>query len=190
VIPKLRALRRNPTVDLLLTLAIAIVFAYGVQWFIVKPYSIPSGSMETTFHINDHIVVARFWYDFSSPQRGDIIVFHPNGYGNQPQRVNHVASVVLVKRLIGMPGEWIEGRSGHIKICRTELTGCRVLNEPYVSSQQKDFGPVHVPAGRYFMMGDNRYISFDSRYWGTISESQMIGRAFATYWPPDRISIF
>ena len=77
-----------------------------------------------------------------------------------------------------------------MQVCSGPGTGCRTLREPYVSSQQLDFGPTHVPAGRYFVMGDNRNDSDDSRTWGTIARGQIIGRAFMTYWPPTRISFY
>jgi signal peptidase I len=190
-----RAVRKNPFVDFVITIAVAIVIAYFVQLWIVKPFQIPSQSMKTTFHVGDRILAARFLYHFTDPARGDIIVFHPNGFGDNPEPTDHVASVVFVKRLIGLPGEWIRARGGHVQICTGDGTGCRVLDEPYVSSPQEDFPAppqraIHIPAGRYFMMGDNRANSDDSRIWGPITRAQIIGRAFMIYWPPDRISFF
>ena len=87
--------RKNPIVDLVVTLAVAAVIAYVVQLWIVKPFQVPSGSMERTFHIGDRIIAARFLFHFTDPARGDIIVFHPNGTGGDAEPVNHVASVVL-----------------------------------------------------------------------------------------------
>jgi signal peptidase I len=184
-------LRKNPIVDLLLTLVVAVLIAYGVQRFVVKPYRIPSQSMESTLHVGDRVLAVRFLYRFESPHRGEIVIFHPNGEGDQALDIPHVASVTFIKRLIGMPGDWVRGRQGHVQICKgPEGQGCRTLIEPYVSSPQADFAAVHVPAGHYFMMGDNRANSDDSRDWGTIAKSQMIGEAFAIYWPPDRIRFY
>ncbi|MEO9175792.1 MAG: signal peptidase I [Gaiellales bacterium] len=184
-------LRKNPIVDLLITLVVAVCIAYGVQRFIVKPYRIPSGSMEHTLHIGDRVLAARFLYRFEDPHRGEIVIFHPNGIGGQALAGDHVASVTFIKRLIGMPGDWVQGSRGHVQICKGPAgQGCKSLNEPYVSSQQMDFAPVHVPAGHYFMMGDNRANSDDSRDWGTIARSQMIGEAFMVYWPPTRIRFY
>lgn len=184
-------LRKNPIVDLLLTLVVAVGIAYVVQWAIVKPYRIPSGSMETTFHIGDRVLAARFLYHFEDPHRGEILIFHPNGIGSQALAGDHVASTTFTKRLIGMPGNWVQATNGHVQICTAPAgKGCTTLKEPYVSSTQEDFGPIHVPDGRYFMMGDNRAYSDDSRDWGTIRRSQIIGEAFMTYWPPDRISFY
>jgi signal peptidase I len=182
--------RKHPFVDLLITLVVAIGIAYVVQLVIVKPYRIPSGSMESTFHIGDRVIAARFLYRFEDPHRGDILIFHPNGIGGQAQAGTHVASATFTKRLIGLPGDWVQGSNGHAQICTGPGRGCTTLNEPYVSSTQQNFGPVHVPAGHYFMMGDNREFSDDSRDWGSIRKSQIIGRAFMTYWPPTRISFY
>ena len=185
-----RRVRQHAVVDLLITLLVAVGVAYGVQRWVVKPYRIPTGSMEHTLDIGDRLIAARFWYDFTSPSRGDVVVFHPNGRGGDVYRTNHVADVTFVKRIIGMPGDWVRGRDDRVDICRTATTGCRVLHESYVSSAQADFGPVHVPKGRYFMMGDNRAVSDDSRVWGTISGSQIIGRAVSIYWPLDHLHLF
>jgi signal peptidase I len=184
-------LRKNPIVDLLLTLVVAVGIAYVVQLAIVKPYRIPSGSMERTFHVGDRVLAARFLYRFEDPHRGDILIFHPNGIGDRALAGDHVASTTFTKRLIGLPGDWVQATGGHVQICTGPAgKGCSTLKEAYVSSTQQDFGPIHVPAGRYFMMGDNRAFSDDSRDWGTIAKRQIIGRAFMTYWPPDRISFY
>jgi signal peptidase I len=188
-----RRLRANPIVDLLVTLAFAAVIAYVVQLWVVKPYHVPSGSMENTLHVGDRIIAARFIYHLTDPARGEILVFHPNGFGDAAavSPTNHVSSETFVKRLIGLPNEWISASKGHVDVCKTgPHSDCTVLNESYVSSPQEDFPPVHIPPNHYFMMGDNRSDSDDSRTWGPIDRSQIIGRVFMTYWPPDRISFY
>jgi signal peptidase I len=183
--------RKNPIVDLVITLIAAVAIAYGVQRWVVKPYRIPSQSMERTLHVGDRVLAVRFLYRFHDPHRGDIIVFHPNGIGNTALPGTHVASVTYIKRLIGMPGDWVQATNGHVQICKgPNNEACKTLNEPYVSSTQIKFGPIHVPAGHYFMMGDNREFSDDSRDWGSITKQQIIGRAFMIYWPPTRIRFF
>src|SRR4051812_17371641 len=192
--------RAHPVIDTAITLIIALAIAYATQLWIVKPYRVPSPSMETTLHVGDRILAARFLYRFTDPARGEILVFHPNGFGGQAERVSHVAGVTFVKRLIGLPNEWLGPADGRLWVCQrrppataqapARPSGCRSLNEPYVSSPQEDFGPIHVPAGRYFMMGDNRSNSDDSRIWGPIRRGQILGRVFATYWPPPRLSAY
>jgi signal peptidase I len=177
-----------------LELALILLAALGLWWvangWIVKPYRIPSASMEPTLRDGDRVLVARFVYHLHDPRRGDIIVFHPPGVGDQAIRdAKTEASVYFIKRIVGLPGETVEGRNHHILICSAPSVGCHVLNEPYLTQAavSAPFGPVRVPAGQYFMMGDNRVVSDDSRTWGTLPRSYIIGEAFATYWPPDRL---
>src|ERR1043165_6933124 len=110
--------RKNPVVDLVITVTMAIAIAYAVQLWIVKPYRVPSPSMETTLHVGDRILAARFLYHFTDPSRGSILVFHPNGLGDQAERVDHVASVTFVKRLIGLPGDYLGAVDGRVWVCR------------------------------------------------------------------------
>jgi signal peptidase I len=193
--------RKHPVVDLILTVAIAVGIAWLVQAFIVKPYRVPSGSMEPTIAVGERIIAARFAFRFSDPQRDQIIVFHPNGDGIDVYDAPTASTETFVKRLVGMPGETVGAVGGEVYVCEpgVELAsgadaaatpGCAFPAEPFVSSPQDDFGPVAIPGDRYFMMGDNRSDSDDSRNWGPITREQMIGLAFMSYWPPSRISIW
>ncbi len=196
----LREIRKHPVVDLAITVVIAVGIAYLVQAFIVKPYRVPSGSMEPTIAIGERIIASRFTMRFSDPSRDQIIVFHPNGSGIDVYDTDTSSSETFVKRLIGMPGETIGATGGAVYVCTgdgpgegaaiEDTPGCRFLDEPFVSSPQDDFGPTRIPDDRYFMMGDNRADSDDSRNWGPITRGQMIGTAFMSYWPPTRISIW
>ena len=164
---------------------VAIAVALLIQAFLVKPYRIPSESMENTLLIGDRVLVDRISWRFSDPKRGDIVVFHPPFSGP-----------VLIKRIIGMPGDTMSLKDGAVYV------NGRALSEPYVRtiggkavpSDPFDNGlpwslqsPYKVPAGNYFVMGDNRTDSDDSRYWGTVARDQIMGRAFFIYWPPKRI---
>lgn len=180
----------NPVLELLLILAAALGLWYVTNGWIVKPYRIPSSSMEPTLQIGDRVLVSRFTYRLHDPRRGDIIVFHPPGHGDQAiAGATTEAGVYFIKRIVGLPGETIEGRHHRVLICTAPNVGCHALNEPYLhqAAAATDFGPVRIPQGRYFVMGDNRSISDDSRIWGTLPRSYIIGEAFATYWPLDRI---
>jgi len=197
---RLNDFRKHPVVDLVITVAIAVGIAYLVQAFIVKPYRVPSGSMEPTIAIGERIIASRFTYRFEDPSRDQIVVFHPNGAGADVYEADTASDETFVKRLIGMPGEVIGAVTGRTYVCTgdgpqeglaiEETAGCRFLDEPFVSSPQDDFGPVRIPDDRYFMMGDNRADSDDSRNWGPITRDQMIGVAFMSYWPPSRVSIW
>jgi len=180
----------NPFLELVLILAAALGLWYVTNGWIVKPYRIPSASMEPTLQIGDRVLVNRFIYHFHDPRRGDIVVFHPPGRGDAAiDGATTEASVYFIKRVVGLPGETIEGRSGHVLICKAPNVSCHVLNEPYLTqtAAPQNFGPIRIQPDHYFMMGDNRSISEDSRVWGTLPRSYIIGEAFLTYWPLDRI---
>lgn len=175
-------------------LGLILLAALGLWWlsngWIVKPYRIPSASMEPTLQIGDRVLVSRFIYHLHDPRRGDVIVFHPPGTGdNAIPGATTEAGVTFIKRIIGLPGETVVGRGGHVEICRAPSVGCHVLKEPYLPDGERtaSFGPTRVPPDRYFMMGDNRGDSDDSRQWGTLPRPYIIGEAFATYWPADRL---
>jgi signal peptidase I len=179
-------------IDWIVTIAGAILIVLAIKQWVVNPYRIPSSSMEPTLHcarpgadcearLSDRVLANRFIYRFRSPHRGEIIVF------NTPTARAEAAcnaSGTFVKRLIGLPGETVNERNGFIYI------DGKKLNEPYIQPGRRDHetGTWHVPAGHYFFMGDNRRESCDSRRWGSVARSALIGKVFMTYWPPNRIS--
>jgi signal peptidase I len=193
--------RLHPRVAAVLELALIVVLALaiaeGVQAAVVKPFKIPSGSMEPTLRVGQRVLVNRLVFDFGSPHRGDVVVFHPPsnltcavsvGAGEPcPQGDGHPSGTYFVKRIMGMPGDRISIREGHPVINGRELT-----DEPYITpcgeaAECNMPQTITIPPGHYFMMGDNRGNSDDSRFWGPIPESWMVGEVFFTYWPPDRI---
>jgi signal peptidase I len=154
----------------------AVTIALLVRAFLFQPFWIPSESMEHTLLKQDRVMVNKLSYRLHDINRGDIIVFRrpdsdPNGYEN------------LIKRVMGVGGDTIEGRDGAVWV-----NGER-LDEPYLDPANviTDFGPVTVPAGQLFMMGDNRDDSYDSRFFGTVPVGNVVGRAFVLFWPLDRI---
>jgi signal peptidase I len=192
--------------ELVVIIAIALGLALGIQAFLVKPYEIPSGSMLPTLRINQRILVDRVGTHFASPAIGDIYVFHPpasetcanprqgaNGTGPTAQQAcdtqqSHEGSVTYVKRVVGLPGDRLSIVNGHvIRNGKREKDSYTV---PCIGAAECNFHKTFtVPKGDYYMMGDNRPDSLDSRYWGPVPKAWMIGEAFATYWPPDRIGI-
>jgi signal peptidase I len=198
---RFRAWRFAPIVEVLGTIAIALVLAESVQAAVVKPFVIPSQSMEPTLLPGQRVLVNRLAYDFGgSPARGDVVVFHPpaslvcpvNVPVTEPCPVSDrkPSSQYFVKRVMGLPGDhlWIE--NGH-----PVINGREIGNEPYITpcADSTSCNMPHVitiPKGEYYMLGDNRGDSDDSRYWGPVPASWIIGEVFATYWPPDRIGIF
>ena len=181
------------TIEWLVTIVGAILIVLAVKQWVVNPYRIPSPSMEPTLHCarstigcegrySDRVLACRLCYRFTSPKRGDIIVFQ-----TPPLAAARCGTGgTYVKRLIGLPGETWEERGGYVFI------NGRRLNEPYVHADRRDdetIAPVKIAAGHYFMMGDNRTGSCDSRQWGTVPRANLIGKVIATYWPPWRMSI-
>jgi signal peptidase I len=184
-------LRSRSFVQLALTILIAVLVAYGFQRFLVGIFRVPSDSMARTLLPGDRLLAARFWYSFERPTRGDIVVLHPNGRGERVFYADTASRRVFVKRIIGLPGDWVKARHGHVFICTGPGgSGCAPLDEPYARGATPQFGPIAVPTGRYFVMGDNRASSLDSRIWGPVPRNQLLGRAFGLAWPPLRIRFF
>jgi signal peptidase I len=188
----------HPLIELVLILACAFGLWYVVNGWVVKPYRIPSASMEPTLMIGDRVLVSRFIYRFHPPHRFDIVVFHPpacrgtNGdvcLSSQLSQRTGPAGVTYIKRVIGLPGETVIVRRNGVTVCEHASANCHVLDESFLpaGTQEGVVGTYHVPQGDYFMMGDNRGDSQDSRSWGPEPGKYIIGEAFATYWPLNRI---
>ena len=150
-------------------LAIAIVLALGVRTAL-RLYVIPSASMLPTLVPGDHIVVTPYRFH-GTPRRGDVIVFHST----------HAADQLTIKRVIGIPGDLIETRAGRIVISG------HAISEPYVAAQATNgsIAPQIVPADSYFVLGDNRADSLDSRSWGALPRSRVVGQARLVLWSSD-----
>ena len=187
--------------ELVVIVAVALGLALGIQAFLVKPYRIPSESMVPTLTINQRVLVNRIGNEFGDPQVGDVMVFHPPAGAEDGQGAcgadvgdgeictrptQRRSDVNFIKRVVAGPGDRLRIREG-----RAIVNG-RPLDEPYAEpcagTDGCTFeGEITVPAGHWFMMGDNRGASADSRFWGPVPRDWFIGGAFATYWPPNRI---
>jgi len=181
-------------VDWSLTIAVAFAFVLAFEAEVAKPYRIPSPSMEPTLHCakpvefcqgrySDRVIVDRIAYRFGDPERGQIVVF------NAPPEADRCGAneggSAFIKRLVGLPGEVVSMRDGVVLI-----DGDR-LSEPYVDPDLRGHESgtwSRVPAGHYFVLGDSRIHSCDSRRWGTVARDSLIGPAKLTYWPPSRLS--
>jgi signal peptidase I len=175
------------------SIAIAVLLALVIRSYLVQAFKIPSGSMEDTLAIGDHLLVSKFIYGtkipfvdkrvltIRDPHQGDVIVFE---YPEDPSKD-------FIKRVVGVPGDVVEGKEKKVYV------NGKLYENPHEVHKEKDvipkemnprdtFGPVTVPAGSYFVMGDNRDRSYDSRFWNFVRRDQIKGLAFIKYWSWDR----
>jgi signal peptidase I len=162
-------------------IAIALCLALVIRTFIAEPRLIPSASMYPTLHTGDRLVVEKVSYRFHLPKTGDIVVFSSPP---ELQRRGYEKNQAFIKRVIGMPGEIISVNKGKVY-----LNG-QPLPEDYIAEPpNQPFPPVTVPENEFFVMGDNRNDSNDSRYWGFLPRKNLIGRATFRFWPLDRLGV-
>jgi signal peptidase I len=199
---RLEAVRRNSLVELIVIVAVAIVLAIVIQAFFVKPYRIPSGSMEPTLDVGQRVLVQRLTTRLGSePEVGDVIVFHPPaGADGVPAACGAPVAEgspcarptpgrseqTFIKRVVALGGDTVAVQDGLV------IRNGRRQPAPFAAACGDGGGcdlprPIRVPRGSVFLMGDNRGNSEDSRFWGPVPTDWVIGEAFATYWPPDRI---
>ena len=178
------------------SIIIAVLLAMVIRTYLVQAFKIPSGSMEDTLAIGDHLLVSKFVYGtkvpfvdqrvltLRDPRQGDVIVFE---YPEDPSKD-------FIKRVIGVPGDVVEGKEKKVYV------NGKLYENPHEVHKEKEvipkemnprdtFGPVTVPAGSYFVMGDNRDRSYDSRFWKFVRRDQIKGLAFIKYWSWDREKI-
>lgn len=185
-------------IELVVIVAVALGVALGIQAFLVKPFRIPSESMVPTLEIGQRVLVNRIGEHFGDPERGDVMVFKPpQGADDNMCGVSHPAEqpcprstpgksdTNFIKRVVGLPGERLSVRAGRVYI------NGKLQKEPFIRPDAQCAlcnmpDPIVIPAGQYYMMGDNRGASADSREWGPVPKDNFIGNAFATYWPPSK----
>jgi signal peptidase I len=190
--------------ELAIIIAVALGLALGIQAFLVKPYRIPSPSMVPTLEVGQRVLVNRIGNHFGDPKVGDILVFHPPkgadsdtcgdpnaGRGTEKPCDKPTAQKLdtnYIKRVVAGPGDTIAIENGHV-ILNGKRQKESFIDECGVGGDCTFMDPITVPAGHWFMMGDNRGESDDSRFWGPVPRDWIIGEAFATYWPPNRIGL-
>jgi signal peptidase I len=178
--------------DTVEAIVVALLLAFVIRAFIVQAFKIPSGSMLETLQIGDHLLVSKFAYDVrlpstifldttdgkviyktGDPDRGDIIVF----------KFPEDETKDFIKRVIGLPGDTLEIRDKVVYINGEALDEPYTRHTKYTTEPIRDnFGPFVVPEGQYFVMGDNREGSYDSRWWGTVKREKIVGKALVIYW--------
>lgn len=183
-------------IELVVIVAVALGVALGIQAFLVKPFRIPSESMVPTLEVGQRVLVNRVGEHFGDPERGDVMVFKPpKGADDNMCGVSHPAEqpcprstpeksdTNFIKRVVGLPGERLAVKRGRVYI------DGKLQKEPFIQPDAQCAlcnmpDEIVIPKGQYYMMGDNRGASADSREWGPVPKDNMIGNAFATYWPP------
>jgi signal peptidase I len=203
VLATFKRLRRNSLVSMVVTVAVVLAGVFAVQALAVKPYRIPSPSMEPTLAIGQRVVVERIGHRLgSTPKVGDIIVFHPahdaaGGRCEDPDQgggtptpcavpANTADKDTYIKRVVGVPGDRIALRRGRV------VRNGKATREPFIRGCAGDpdctfSRTITIPKDTVYVLGDNRGHSEDSRFWGPVRTTWIIGNAVGTYWPPKRV---
>jgi signal peptidase I len=159
------------------TIVVAFIMALIIRAFFLQVFWIPSSSMEPTLDIKDRIVVNKVSYHFRAPRRQEIVVFRQVAPEGMPKKD-------LIKRLMGLPGETFQIKNGIVHI-----NGEPIKEEHPMNQDFSDFGPIEIPKDSFFVLGDNRPASADSRYWGFLPKKNLIGPAFIRIWPLSKFSL-
>lgn len=167
--------------DILQVIVFAVSIFLFVYLLILQPHKIKGSSMETNFHDGEFILTDKLSYRFGEPKRGDVVVFKAPPDGSQE----------FIKRILGLPGEKAEVREGYLFVNNHQVEekylGPGVITHP--SNFAAEGKPFIVPQGQYFVMGDNRDHSYDSRSFGLLDKSKITGRAWIVYWPPKDMGV-
>lgn len=165
--------------EILFIVLLVVLVIVPVRMFIAQPFVVEGESMFPTFHDGDYLIVDQLSYRFEEPQRGDVVVFR---YPDDPR-------VFYIKRIIGLPGETVSVERGQVVV--TDREGSVTLEEPYVVAEDATYTlDVTLGSGQYFVMGDNRPKSSDSRVWGPLPKENIMGRAFIRLLPPGDVGVW
>ena len=162
---------------------VAVISVLIIRSFLIQPFLVSGASMEPNFHNGDYLLIDEVSYRLKKPERGEVIVFHYPGDGN----------FYYIKRIIGLPGEELEAKNGKIVVYNKEFSDGLVLNESYLPPNLDTIFKgerVKLDNGHYFVMGDNRNFSFDSRSWGPLAENEIVGLVRLRLWPFNKVMAF
>lgn len=161
---------------------IALLVVLPIRMFIAQPFIVSGASMENTFHSGEYLIVDQISYRLNEPERGDVIIFR---YPRDPSKF-------FIKRIIGLPGDTVEIVDDTVTIKNSANNGGVTLSETYTAEEMINKSPIEETLGKeeYFVMGDNRNASSDSRAWGVLKRDNIVGRAFVRLFPPTMIDVF
>lgn len=171
--------------ELLKVVVISLAIIIPIRYFLIQPFYVKGASMEPNFHDHEYLIIDEIGYRFNEPKRGDIVVFR---YPKDPQEY-------FIKRVIGLPGEKVEVRDGRVMIYNQENPDGFFLDEAYLPESTKTYGgmgreQVQLEKDEYFVMGDNRNSSKDSRSFGPVDRSFITGRVMLRGWPLNKFDVF
>lgn len=169
--------------EVIKVVVISLAIIVPVRYFLIQPFYVKGASMEPNFYNHEYLIIDELSYRFNQPERGDIIVFRP------PTQVNDF----YIKRVIGLPGEQVSVANNHITITSEQYPQGLVLDESvYLPTSTTTAGAVNIGLGtdQYFVMGDNRSSSLDSRMFGPIERNSIVGKAWLRGWPIHKIAVF
>ena len=167
----------------LFNFALIIIFiVLPIRLFIAQPFVVVGSSMEPTFMNNDYLIIDELNYRLNDPERGEVVVFK---YHNDDSS----ESKYFIKRIIGLPGETVEIKNGEVRIFNADNQQGFVLDETYIKEPLSNTLIMKLDTDEYFVMGDNRDVSFDSRSWGALSKEDIVGRVFVRLLPVDQAGI-
>jgi signal peptidase I len=170
--------------ELVKIVVISLVIIIPIRYFLIQPFYVKGASMEPNFYDHEYLIIDEISYRFNEPKRGDIIVFR---YPKDPQEY-------FIKRLIGLPGETVQIKDGEVIVYNEQNVQGMVLDETYLSPEQKTYSnsddKIVVGADEYFVLGDNRNSSKDSRSFGPVNKSFITGRVLFRGFPFDRVTLF
>ncbi|HRH25575.1 MAG TPA: signal peptidase I [Parcubacteria group bacterium] len=165
--------KQNFWKELVKLVLVAVVIVVPFRLFIAQPFIVDGASMDPTFRNSQYLIVDELTYHFNTPERGSVLIFK---YPKDPKKF-------FIKRVIGLPGEEVRIINGEVTIVNTENPNGLKLVEPYVVYKKEDSHSVKLGEGEYFVMGDNRAGSSDSRFWGPVPEKNVVGRPIFRVWP-------
>lgn len=170
--------KEKAVLDIVRFSLIALIIVIPVRTFIAQPFIVSGASMESTFHTGEYLIVDQLSYELHPPKRGEVIVFR---YPKDPSKF-------FIKRVIALPGETITIEGSTVRISNPQFPNGFILDEPYIKSMENGTTLTEVLGEReYFVMGDNRDQSSDSRFWGVLQEERIVGRAFVRLFPPSQL---